>query len=199
MCGLAGIVNFGRHKESLEREKVSVMLDATPWRGPDSRGIWHLSNVTLGHVRLSIIDLSSNASQPMHDTSGRTIVFNGEIYNYLELKRELQNHYNFKSNSDTEVILAAYDKWGVDCVSRFNGDWAFIINDPREQRVFVSRDRFGIKPLYYYLDDKNIVIASEVRAIIEGADCRKVSKRQIVDFIKYRKHENPQSTLIYGI
>jgi asparagine synthase (glutamine-hydrolysing) len=127
------------------------------------------SSVALGHRRLSILDLSPGGHQPMASQDNRYwIVYNGEIYNYIELREELYDAgYHFKSESDTEVILAAYQHWGVDCLKKFNGDWAIIIYDSRNQELFVSRDRFGVKPLYYYQDDNQILFASEIKGLLE--------------------------------
>ena len=126
------------------------------------------SRVLLGHRRLSILDTSPSGHQPMQSQDNRyCIVFNGEIYNYIELRAELVAlNYTFKTNSDTEVILAAYDKWGPDCTSRLNGDWAVLLWDNLEGKLFVSRDRFGIKPLYYYQDDSRLIFASEIKALL---------------------------------
>jgi asparagine synthase (glutamine-hydrolysing) len=127
------------------------------------------SRVALGHRRLSILDLSPCGHQPMASPDERYwIVYNGEIYNYIELREELLRFgYHFKSESDTEVILASYQHWGVECLKKFNGDWAFIIYDSKNQELFVSRDRFGVKPLYYYQDDDQILFSSEIKGLLE--------------------------------
>ncbi len=125
-------------------------------------------SIAFGFRRLSIIDLSSRGHQPMCSSNNRYwIVFNGEIYNYLELKSELQKHgYSFQSDSDTEVILAAYDRWGPECLNMFNGMWAFVLYDTLNDVLFVSRDRYGIKPLYYYMDDGHLLFASEIKQFL---------------------------------
>jgi asparagine synthase (glutamine-hydrolysing) len=124
-------------------------------------------NLYLGHRRLSILDLSCAGHQPMHHESGTWIVFNGEIYNFIELRDELKKEgYRFATGTDTEVILATYDKWGERCVSRFNGDWAFCIFDPYRQRLFLSRDRYGIKPLYFLKMDGCFAFASELKSLL---------------------------------
>jgi len=126
------------------------------------------SHIAFGHRRLSIIDLSLSGHQPMSYLDRYWIVYNGEIYNYIELRQELvEEGYSFFSSTDTEVILAAYDKWGSACLNKFNGMWAFVIYDSQEDRIFISRDRFGIKPLYYYKDDEAFVFASEIKALLE--------------------------------
>ena len=126
------------------------------------------TKIALGFRRLAILDLSPTGHQPMSYMNRRYwIVFNGEIYNYVEIKEELvKNGYIFKSNADTEVILAAYDHLGVDCLNKFNGMWAFLIYDSARQEIFASRDRFGIKPLYYYQDDNVLLFCSEIKQLI---------------------------------
>lgn len=134
----------------------------------DSDGVNLESQVALGHRRLSILDISPAGHQPMRTPDGRYwIVFNGEVYNYVELRAELLAlGYAFRTESDTEVILAAYVAWGTECARRFNGDWALLIYDAVDHKLFVSRDRFGIKPLYYYQDESGIIFASEVKALL---------------------------------
>jgi len=130
------------------------------------------TQIALGFRRLSILDLSPTGHQPMSYMNGRYwIVFNGEIYNYLEIKQELiRNGYSFNSNTDTEVILAAYDHFGVECLNKFNGMWAFLIYDYAKQEIFTSRDRFGIKPLYYYQDDNILLFSSEIKQLLAFRD-----------------------------
>jgi len=136
-------------------------------RGPDGEGVWMSadSKVGLAHVRLSIIDLSGAASQPMASESGNVITYNGEIYNYIELRYELGEE-NFRTTSDTEVILRAYERWGEACVERLRGMFAFALWDAKAARLFLARDRFGIKPLYYYADGKRFLFASEMKALV---------------------------------
>ena len=153
------------------------MTDILAHRGPDGEGQWvnNVGSVAIGHRRLSIIDLSDAAAQPMQrslfssiegEEKRYTITYNGEIYNYLELKDELLNHgYRFNSKSDTEVILAAFDCWGEDCLQRFDGMFAFAIWDAKTQILFAARDRFGEKPFYFYYDEVNFIFASEMKAI----------------------------------
>lgn len=161
MCGIAGFVD-----DSGDGEKtLSAMLKAIAHRGPDASKIFISQNVHLGHNRLSIIDLSSDADQPMHD-SGLTIVYNGEIYNYIELRTELErNGEIFKTKSDTEVILKAYQQWGEKCVEHFVGMWAFALWDKNENKLFCSRDRFGIKPFYYINNNNKFYFGSEYKAL----------------------------------
>ncbi len=165
MCGIAGIVIKTGQLDPMCF--INSMLSVAIHRGPDDEGVFSDKNLALGHRRLSIIDLSENAGQPMHYSKRYVIVYNGEVYNYIELKAELKNQgYAFSTESDTEVILAAYNCWGEDCVKRFNGMWAFAIYDTEKQILFCSRDRFGIKPFYYYLDDQIFCFASEIKQIL---------------------------------
>jgi asparagine synthase (glutamine-hydrolysing) len=161
MCGIAGIVGASYNR--------AFPLDALSHRGPDDEGVWvdHNEGVWLGHRRLSILDLSEAGRQPMKCIGGRyQIVFNGEIYNFPELREVLtKKGYNFFTETDTEIIPAAYDCWGVDCLHRFNGMWAFGIWDNVKKNLWLARDRFGKKPLYYYAHNEELVFASEVRAL----------------------------------
>jgi asparagine synthase (glutamine-hydrolysing) len=161
MCGIAGIIGTSYNRP--------FPLDALGHRGPDAEGVWvdHDQRVWLGHRRLSILDLSEGGRQPMECVEGRyQIVFSGEIYNFLELQTFLfSKGYKFHSKSDTEIIPAAYDYWGKDCLHHFNGMWALAIWDKTKKELWLSRDRFGKKPLYYYAHEDELVFASEVRAL----------------------------------
>lgn len=163
MCGIAGI--FGA---SWQRPQLEAMVASQRHRGPDAEGIYidPAGRAGLGHNRLSIIDLSPAGRQPMSSDDRRLwIVFNGEIYNYLELRAETGD-YPYHSQTDTEVILAAYERWGPDCLDRLIGMFAFLIWDEREQRLFAARDRFGVKPLYYHQrPDGTLLVASEIKAL----------------------------------
>ena len=151
-----------------DEELVKKMNTATAHRGPDGSRIYADTGVTLGFNRLAIIDLSEKAMQPMTDESGRyVIVFNGEIYNYRELKKEL-SEYPFQSQSDTEVILAAYSRWGMAAFARLNGMFALAIWDTKEKRLVLARDSVGVKPLYYHFDDTKLIFSSEIKAILEA-------------------------------
>ncbi len=158
MCGIAGF-NWEN------RELVKKMTDSMEYRGPDQQGLFTNASVSLGHRRLSILDLSDRGRQPMfYKKFG--IIFNGEIYNYRELREVLKAAgHQFNSNTDTEVILHAYEEWGKDCVKKFNGMWAFCLYDRAKNILFLSRDRFGEKPLYYYFQQDRFIFASELKAI----------------------------------
>ncbi|TDK47335.1 asparagine synthase (glutamine-hydrolyzing) [Algoriphagus formosus] len=160
MCGVAAIVGPKASLQNLEG-----MLALQHHRGPDFTGYWVEPNqIALGHNRLSIIDLSAAANQPFVSSDGRYyLVFNGEIYNYLELKQKLRFDFEFKTNSDTEVLLAAFMKWGKDCLAELNGMFAFIIWDKKDQSLFAARDRFGVKPLYFSQLADSLILSSEIR------------------------------------
>jgi len=164
MCGIAGIIDpkFSHPEKS---EVMRRMLDIQHHRGPDATCIWHDEQIHLGHNRLSIIDLSAEANQPMH-FQDYTIVFNGEVYNYIEIRQQLLNiGHHFSTSSDTEVILHAYQEWGPSCVNQFVGMWSFAIWDCRKKSLFASRDRFGIKPFYYILAGDRLYFASEIKTL----------------------------------
>lgn len=165
MCGWIAVL--GRQRQSLGPNCLLRATQALQHRGPDDAGEYRCGPVAMGFRRLAIIDLTAAGRQPMTTGDGHlTLVFNGEIYNYRELRRELQVlGHGFRSSSDTEVLLAAYQQWGPRCVQRFNGMFAFVIYDRRDGRFFGARDRLGVKPLYYWQDDQWIVLASEPRAI----------------------------------
>jgi asparagine synthase (glutamine-hydrolysing) len=163
MCGIFG------HVGGLDRSLAERCLTTLAHRGPDGWGLWQEGKVTLGHRRLAILDLSDNGKQPMSDPEGRYwITFNGEIYNFLEIRTELEAlGHRFRSESDTEVILAAYKQWGTGCLPRFNGMWAFAIWDVVAQSLFLARDRFGKKPLFFAeLPNGGFAFASEMKALL---------------------------------
>jgi len=144
------------------------MVEVQRHRGPDDTGFYVKGNAGLGHARLSIIDLSKDAHQPMsNENASLFVVHNGEIYNYLELRAELTGlGHVFRSKSDTEVILHAYEEWGEESLSRFNGMWSFAILDLNKRKLFCARDRFGVKPFYYYSDGEVFVFASEIKSLL---------------------------------
>lgn len=164
MCGIAGIIDFAGRP--VLQEELQRMTDAIAHRGPDGEGFFVDGAVGFGHRRLSIIDLSNAAAQPM-TRFGLTITYNGEIYNYIELRQALEKQgIAFTTQSDTEVILAAYHCWGKDCVQRFNGMWAFAIYDASNREVVLSRDRFGEKPLYYTEQQGRLLFCSEIKGLL---------------------------------
>ena len=166
MCGIAGIFHLTTPKP-VDPARVERMCAAIAHRGPDGQGVWHAPGVGLGHVRLSIIDLAGSA-QPMASSDGRAIlVFNGEIYNYRELREELRaGGATFHTDGDSEVILAAWQKWGPDCLPRLHGMFAFAIYDTAARTLFLARDRLGVKPLFYVpLSDGSLAFASELKGL----------------------------------
>jgi len=196
MCGINGF-SWG------DGDLVREMNVTIRHRGPDDEGVYVDDNVSLGHVRLAIIDLSPKGHQPMkYEKDGHEvwIVYNGEVYNFMELREELEKRgYTFNSNTDTEVILAAYLEWGFDCVEKFNGMWAFAIYDKTKNLLFLSRDRFGIKPLYYYYDGQNLIFSSEIKAILKHNIERKPNDAVIFDFLYYNLLDHSESTFFEGI
>ncbi len=166
MCGIAGVVSLRRERIPDVDQRLSVMSRLIAHRGPDGSGAWQSSDGSCGlaHRRLAIIDLSPSGHQPMTAPNNSVVTYNGEIYNYLELMDELKSGWTFKSHSDTEAILAAYAKWGADCVTKLRGMFSFAIWDG--DRLFAARDRFGIKPFYYAVVDGNFYFASEIKALL---------------------------------
>lgn len=167
MCGIAGYISKDNDKNL--KPKVEKMLSTIVHRGPDGSGTYFYNDhVGLGHRRLSIIDLTDNGKQPMNYQGRYHITFNGEIYNYIELRRKLESYgMVFNTETDTEVLLASYCRWGKDCVSHLNGMWAFAIFDEAAGELFASRDRFGVKPFYYYIDGEKFVFGSEIKELLE--------------------------------
>jgi asparagine synthase (glutamine-hydrolysing) len=198
MCGINGY--FGeRNKEQL-LPVIKKMNDSIAHRGPDAEGIWSNEYCILGHRRLSIIDTSPAGNQPFHSEDKKlTIVFNGEIYNYIELKEELSKEYIFKTHSDTEVILAAYRTWGIACIEKFFGMFAFALWDETLKCLFVVRDRLGVKPVYYAQTSEGIFFSSEIRAILSTDKvARKISREALADYFRYQTVQAP-NTIIEGV
>ena len=193
MCGITGIIS----KKSISTSLIKEMNIKIAHRGPDEAGFLMggkfehdieleklqvcVSPVSFafGHRRLSIIDLSPLGHQPMSYRNRYWIVYNGEVYNHIELRAELEGHgYEFVSHTDTEVIMAAYDLWGSECLNKFNGMWAIVIYDMQKQELFISRDRFGIKPIYYYQDENHFIFSSEIKSILVHPDVKAETNMQ---------------------
>ena len=186
MCGING---FNWKDEELCR----VMADALKHRGPDDEGFYFDSDVSLGHRRLNIIDLKSG-HQPIHNEDiSIWIIFNGEIYNHKNIRTELESKHKFYTNSDTEMIIHAYEEYGFDCVKKFNGMWAFCIYDKNKNLMFLSRDRFGIKPLYYFFDSKNFIFASEIKGLLTHVKPEE-NDGIIYDFLVNNKDQHKEDT-----
>lgn len=208
MCGICGIFSL----IPISSEFIVIMNETLKHRGPDDEGYilfdfekviplagkdskvdfdsinGRVANLFLGHRRLSILDLSVNGHQPMSDINQKVwIVFNGEIYNYLEIRELLESKgYKFKTRTDTEVIIYSYLEWGYRCVDLFDGMWAFVILDVEKNILFGSRDRFGVKPLYFYKDDDKFIFASEIKAIVKNNLYRKsINEKAVADYIKF--------------
>lgn len=198
MCGIAGII--GLKDRNIASEKIKTMSRSLAHRGPDAEGFLLDENACLAHRRLSIIDLSENANQPIFDSSARyAIILNGEIYNYQEIKAELKD-FPFQTDSDTEAILAAYLKYGANCLSRLNGMFAFAIWDKFEKKLFIARDRLGVKPLYYAITKDNVLVfSSEIRAILDTELLeRKLDRESLYDYLLFQSVYSPK-TIVDGI
>lgn len=197
MCGISGFIN--KSKEKIDINKIiEGMTDIIKYRGPDGKGYYINGNVALGHRRLSIIDLESRANQPFV-TEKYILIFNGEIYNYQKLKKELKE-YDYKTESDTEVIIAAYEKFGMDCVNYFKGMWAFILFDLENNFIFCSRDRFGIKPLYYYDTEAYIAFASEIKQFTVLPQWEAIGNHdRIQDFLTFGVLDHTSETMFKNV
>jgi asparagine synthase (glutamine-hydrolysing) len=198
MCGITGIITYSL-SEQRATQCLKLMNDAISHRGPDAEGVWNDNNVFLGHRRLSIIDVSSSSNQPMISNDGKlVIVYNGELYNYKDLKFELQRAqqgampYVFRTGSDTEVILAAFKRWGIDCIQRFNGMFAFAIYDVEKKETYIVRDRLGVKPLYYHQKSDSLIFASEIRSLISSDLVDKqIDSAALTEYIQYQTVHAP--------
>lgn len=198
MCGIAGYLS----KDGIiEKSRFEKMVDIISHRGPDDRGFYYDAVAALGHRRLAVIDLSKEGHQPFFYKDKYVIVFNGEIYNYIELRQELKNKgYEFATNTDTEVLVAMYDCYGKECLSRFNGMWSFAIYDIKNKSVFCSRDRFGIKPFYYCHKNGKFIFASEIKQILEVIESKpkvniEVAKKYIISGVL----DDSDNTMFSGI
>jgi asparagine synthase (glutamine-hydrolysing) len=200
MCGICGIIQFDKKKP--EETSLRKMLAQIKHRGPDDEGMFFNKNVALGFVRLSILDLTVAGHQPMSDETGRyTIVFNGEIYNYIELREELKKEgVQFKTNTDTEVLLKLYIHYGKSCFDKLNGMFAFVIYDKETGDIVAVRDRFGVKPFYYYKDENSFIFASEISPILEIYGKKNEANEQIIfDYLVFNRTDHTENTFFKGI
>ncbi len=199
MCGIAGLIKLDGN--IVTNKEIKNMIKVIKYRGPDDEGYYIENNIGMGHCRLSIIDLTDAGHQPMKSCDNSLlIVYNGEIYNFVELRKELETlGYKFKSNTDTEVILYSYKEWGENCVNRFNGDWAFAILDKNKKELFCSRDRFGVKPFYYFFDGKVFAFASEIKSLLELGVSREVNPNLIYDFLIFGILEHTDKTFFKNV
>ncbi len=199
MCGIAGIVSWG---QAPDLDTVKRMATTIRHRGPDANGLWSGGSAVLAHRRLSVIDLSVDANQPMVDPeSGLVIVFNGEIYNFRSIRKELeQRGVKVVTNSDTEILLKAYREWGADCLAKLDGMFAFAIWDPRRERLFAARDPFGEKPFFYWISPTGgIVFASEMKAILEVPEVpRRIDPKGLSQYLALNYVLSP-TTILAGI
>lgn len=196
MCGIAGIVYFNRKADNAS---IRQMTDCIAHRGPDSDGFFVDDNVALGFRRLSIIDLSSAANQPLSDATGRFhLIFNGELYNFKDVKRKITDH-QFRTTGDTEVLVEAYARWGIDSLKHFKGMFGFAIYDSVQKELCIVRDRMGVKPVYVYSDDECFIFASEVRSIMKsGLMLPSLNIDALGDYLSFQSVSSPD-TLITGI
>lgn len=197
MCGIAGIISDKpQHLSSIKK-----MTKIIEHRGPNGNHTYEWNNVALGHLRLSVIDLSEGGSQPMHWHNQYTIIFNGEVYNYIEIRNELiQKGYTFVSHSDTEVILASYDFWGEDCLSHFNGMFSLAIINKEKNTLFCARDRFGVKPFYYYEQAGYFAFASEIKVftVLEGWQAI-ANKERVYEFLQFGLQDLTHETMFENV
>ena len=195
MCGICGVVNLAG-EYSIDESLVQRMIAAQRHRGPDDQGMYCEAGVGLGFCRLAILDLTPAGHQPMTNEDGTLwLVFNGEIYNFQELVPVLENAgHRFRSRSDSEVIIHAYEQWGADCLQRFNGMFAFAIWDMRKRTIFIARDRLGVKPLYYWSDGTQFAFASELKALL-ALPCisRRLDMHALQSYLVYEYVPAPES------
>lgn len=200
MCGIAGIINFNEKKIS-ERE-VKLALKSIKHRGPDDNGSWtnNSKNIALINTRLSIQDPSTKGSQPMISNDGRfVIIFNGEIYNFKYLKKNYFPNENFKSNSDTEVILKLFTRYNYKFLNLLEGMFAIAIYDKQNNKLFIARDEFGIKPLYYYIDRNKFIFSSEIKTFFELNIKREINPRSLTSYLTSEYYENKKHTYFKNI
>ncbi len=188
MCGITGFYTL-RGKHRIDKRVIKIMTSSLKHRGPDDFGIYVDEKIALGHRRLKIIDLTNKGRQPMSDSNREVfIVFNGEIYNFLEIRKELiKNGYKFNSKSDTEVIIYAYKEWGIDAIHRFNGMFAFGLYDKEKNLFYLVRDRLGIKPLYYTIFNNKLIFSSEIKSILKYPMFKKEPNLEAISsYLSYR-------------
>lgn len=204
MCGIVGIYAFAENEPTVSSSLIDAMRDTMVHRGPDGAGTWISDDrrVGLGHRRLSVIDLSPAAAQPMSDTLGEIrVVFNGEIYNHVDLRSELQElgHHFRTDHSDTEVIVHAFRQWGINCINRFLGMFAIALWDARTRELWLVRDRIGIKPLYYTIDNGRVAFASEIKALLaDSRQPREIDEEALFHYLSFLAVPAPR-TMFAGI
>jgi asparagine synthase (glutamine-hydrolysing) len=200
MCGIFGMYVKDRNSADVQREEVERLTRFMNHRGPDDEGFYVSDGIGLGHKRLSIIDLSGGRQPIFNENGDRCIVFNGEIYNYRSLREDLQGKgHNFRTNSDTEVILHAYEEYGPECLKLFRGIFAFAIYDLKNRELFIARDHIGVKPLYYYQDERVFLFASEIKPILNSRYVKAGLNRLMIDSYLSLGYVPGENTLFDGI
>src|SRR3989338_606816 len=197
MCGIIGAVGSALPSQ----KKFIKARDSLRHRGPDDSGVYYseTSGAALGHRRLSILDLTSAGQQPLSSADGRyVVVFNGEIYNYRELKKELRG-YHFITHTDTEVLLAAYGRWGRSCLDKFNGMFAFAVWDTKKRALFCARDRLGVKPFYYTMRNGTFYFASEIKGLLTLGIPARANERVIFDYLYHGLYDHTPETFFDGV
>jgi asparagine synthase (glutamine-hydrolysing) len=198
MCGISGVVSRSRSVDPVA--DVTRMNNLVRHRGPDGEGVFYRQGFALGHRRLAIVDLSESGHQPMARGGRYWITYNGEIYNYLELREELQLlGETFQSGTDTEVILSAYARWGAECLHRFNGMWAFAIYDAQEERLFLARDRFGVKPLYYAETPSRFAFGSEIKQLLPFLPHVRANRKVVIEAMLTSIDGHSSATFFDGV
>ncbi len=193
MCGIAGF-NFENKK------LLKQMTDCISHRGPNAEGHYFDNGISLGSRRLSIIDLSKAGNQPIYNEDKSVVlVYNGEIFNFQELRKELEKKHRFKSNTDSEVVVHAYEEHGIECLEKFNGFWGFALYDAKKKMIFIARDRLGLKPMYYYFDGKEFLFCSEMKSLLEYSGIKRIiNKDALSKFLTYR-YIPGSMTILQGI
>src|SRR5262245_758003 len=193
MCGICGVANLGH--ERVDPDILQRMQDTLVHRGPDEAGVYFNGSIALGTRRLSIIDLSHGQQPISNEDESIWLAFNGEVYNYIELRRDyLEGRFPFRTQSDTEVLLRLYERFQEDCVRYLNGMFAFAIFDRKKHQLFLARDRFGKKPLYYTLKNGSLIFGSEIKSLLKHPKVSvEVNHRGIDQFITFGFVQTPET------
>jgi len=198
MCGIYGIFNFNRAQ--VRADMLNCISGVLRHRGPDSQGHYTKDNIGIGAVRLSIFDLSEKGNQPMFSSDKRyCIVYNGEVYNFIELREQLKLKYKFISGTDTEVVLYSFLEWGQECLHKFNGMFSFAIFDTEHKSLFLARDRFGIKPLYYYLDGERFIFSSELKVFKKALSNLTVNNTAMYNYLVFNRTDYDENTFFKDV
>ncbi len=191
MCGIAGILSINAPPPKCD--SLEAMIRAIAHRGPDGQGVHINGGVGLAHCRLAIIDPAEGQQPFVDDDTGLALTYNGEVYNYLEIRRELEGRHQFHTNSDTEVVVKAFDSWGIECLDRFRGMFAFAVHDRRNRQVFLVRDRLGIKPLFYHQERGRFLFASELSALVAVAGPLEIDPTSVAEYFRWQYVPTPKS------